>query len=172
MYFGGTVGTLVQLAFDAFSKKLTSQSQIKMVIITNGLSAAVDVMISVILAILLQSSKTGFKESMVLINRLMAFTFATGLPTSSFALLAAVSIGAFPQIQLYVCFCILPGRLYTNSLLVTLNSREYIRSGTENGSGEQFLLQISGHHRIIEGSGSVFDIWFNLQCAVQINSKL
>ncbi|KAJ7116976.1 hypothetical protein C8R44DRAFT_983308 [Mycena epipterygia] len=140
----GEASQLAELVLEARS----INAQLKnLIIITNTLSAAVDVMISVVLAILLQSSKTGFKQSTDLINRLMVFTFAIGLPTSIFALLTAISIGAFPQTQLSVSFYILLGRLYTNSLFVTLNSREYIRSGSENGSGDQYSLQTSRYHR-------------------------
>ncbi|KAJ7116964.1 hypothetical protein C8R44DRAFT_983301 [Mycena epipterygia] len=114
-----------------------------LVIVTNGLSAAVDVTITLTLVFLLNSVKTGFRQSTDLINRLMIFTFTTGIPTSIFALLSAICVRAFPQTQLFVFFYIILGRLYTNSLLVTLNSREYIRSGGTSGGGEQYGLELS-----------------------------
>ncbi|KAJ7144440.1 hypothetical protein C8R44DRAFT_759919 [Mycena epipterygia] len=114
-------------------------------IVTNSLSAGVDVTISVTLVYLLQSSKTGFtKATTDLINRLIIFTFTTGLPTTVFALLSAICIGAFPKTQLYLFFYMIVGRLYTNSLLVTLNSREFIKFGSQNASGEQYSLERSG----------------------------
>ncbi|KAJ7144454.1 hypothetical protein C8R44DRAFT_144623 [Mycena epipterygia] len=114
-------------------------------IVTNSLSAGVDVTISVTLVYLLQSSKTGFtKATTDLINRLIIFTFTTGLPTTVFALLSAICIGAFPKTQLYLFFYMIVGRLYTNSLLVTLNSREFIKFGIQNASGEQYSLERSG----------------------------
>ncbi|KAJ7099739.1 hypothetical protein C8R44DRAFT_888430 [Mycena epipterygia] len=88
-------------------------------IVTNTLSAGVDVAISVTLMYLLQSCKTEFtKATTDLINRLVRdviliiteidlvanlkiiFTFTTGLPTTVFALLSAICIGAFPKTQL------------------------------------------------------------------------
>ncbi|KAJ7227772.1 hypothetical protein C8J57DRAFT_1534841 [Mycena rebaudengoi] len=63
----------------------------------NSLSAATDVMISVVLVLLLQYSKTGFRRSTDLINRLMVFTFNTGLPTSVCALATVVCVAAFPN---------------------------------------------------------------------------
>ncbi|KAJ7144428.1 hypothetical protein C8R44DRAFT_759899 [Mycena epipterygia] len=115
-------------------------------IVTNSLSAGVDVAISATLVYLLQSSKTGFtKATTDLINRLIIFTFTTGLPTTVFALLSAICIGAFPKTQLYPGSNALEvGRLYTNSLLVTLNSREFIKFGSQNAHGEQYSLGRSG----------------------------
>ncbi|KAJ7658124.1 hypothetical protein B0H17DRAFT_1097220 [Mycena rosella] len=117
-------------------------------IAANSLSAAADVTISVVLVILLHSAKTGFTRSTDLINRLMVFTFNTGLPTSLCALLATICIAAFPETFLYIFFFLLLGRLYTNSLLVTLNSREYIKSSSEHASREQYSLENSGRPRM------------------------
>ncbi|KAJ7142764.1 hypothetical protein C8R44DRAFT_866066 [Mycena epipterygia] len=114
-----------------------------LVIVTNTLSAAVDVMISVILISLLYSEKTGFHKSTDILNRLIVFSFTTGLPTTVFALLTAVCTAAFQNTLLYLFFYILLGRLYTNSLLVMLNSRDYIKFGGSNGaSGKQYSLEL------------------------------
>ncbi|KAJ7176716.1 hypothetical protein C8R46DRAFT_1077119 [Mycena filopes] len=103
----------------------------------NVLSAVADVTISIVLIILLHSAKTiGFKRTTDLINRLMVFTFNTGLPTSVSALLSAISVAALSNTFLYIFFFLLLGRLYTNSLLVTLNCREYIAD--ERGSEEPY----------------------------------
>ncbi|KAJ6591538.1 hypothetical protein DFH09DRAFT_1137290 [Mycena vulgaris] len=117
-------------------------------ITANTLSAVADILISVVLVILLHSAKTGFKRSTDLINRLMIFTFNTGLPTSICALVATICISAFPDTFLYIFFFLLLGRLYTNSILVTLNSREYIKSSSEHASREQYSLENSGRPRI------------------------
>ncbi|KAJ7612491.1 hypothetical protein DFH06DRAFT_1243412 [Mycena polygramma] len=116
-------------------------------ITANTLSAVADITISVVLVILLQGSKTGFKRSTDLINRLMVFTFNTGLPTSVCALVATICISAFPDTFLYIFFFLMLGRFYTNSILVTLNSREYIKSASENASREQYSLENSGRAR-------------------------
>ncbi|KAJ7476994.1 hypothetical protein B0H11DRAFT_2031525 [Mycena galericulata] len=127
-------------------------------IVANSLSAVADVTISVVLVILLHSAKTGFKRSTDLINRLMVFTFNTGLPTSICALLATICIAAFPDTFLYIFFFLLLGRLYTNSLLVTLNSRQYIKSASDKSTREQYSLENSGRPRMPqEGSSSQRD---------------
>ncbi|KAJ6581500.1 hypothetical protein B0H19DRAFT_1115533 [Mycena capillaripes] len=115
----------------------------KLSIAANTLSAAADITISVVLVILLHTAKTGFKRSTDLINRLMVFTFNTGLPTSVCALVATICVAAFPSTFLYIFFFLMLGRFYTNSILVTLNSREYIKSSSENASREQYSLENS-----------------------------
>ncbi|KAJ3987981.1 hypothetical protein F5890DRAFT_623292 [Lentinula detonsa] len=78
---------------------------------------------------LLQRSKTGFKNTTDVLNRLIVFTFNTGVP------------GTFIYIFVYVSM----GRFYTNCLLVTLNSRDYIRQGlSSNGAStsENYAMSI------------------------------
>ncbi|KAF7308557.1 hypothetical protein HMN09_00704800 [Mycena chlorophos] len=140
---------VVLMIYSAKAVQLKEFSQVidleKLSIAANSLSAGTDVVISLTLITLLQTSKTGFKRSTDLINRLMIFTFNTGLPTSISALLATICIAAFPSTFLYIFFFLLLGRFYTNSLLVTLNSREYIKSASQNsGSRDQYSLEASG----------------------------
>ncbi|KAJ7224300.1 hypothetical protein GGX14DRAFT_649470 [Mycena pura] len=122
----------------AFADIITLQ---KLGIAVNSLSAACDIVISIVLILLLKLSKTGFKKSTDLINKLIVFTFNTGLPTSLCALLTAIFVAASPSTFLYIFFYLLLGRLYTNSLLVTLNSRDYIKSTSQPASGEQYSLE-------------------------------
>ncbi|KAJ7281490.1 hypothetical protein C8J57DRAFT_1297788 [Mycena rebaudengoi] len=112
-------------------------------VVANTLSAVSDIVISIVLVILLHSAKTGFRKSTDVINRLMVFTFNTGLPTSICALIATISITAWPDTFIYIFFFLLLGRLYTNSILVTLNSREYIKSSSEVSSREHYSLENS-----------------------------
>ncbi|KAJ7091386.1 hypothetical protein B0H15DRAFT_835807 [Mycena belliarum] len=140
-----TVYSIKAVQLNELSQVITLE---KLSIAANSLSAGTDVLISVVLVVLLQSVKTGFKRSTDLINRLMVFTFNTGLPTSICALIATICIAAFPNTFLYIFFFLLLGRLYTNSLLVTLNSREYIKSSSQAGSREQYSLENSGRPRI------------------------
>ncbi|KAJ6460134.1 hypothetical protein C8R47DRAFT_128585 [Mycena vitilis] len=108
------------------------------------LSTVVDFTISIVLVILLQSAKTGFKRSTDMLNRLMMFSFNTGLPTTLCAILDNIFLGIFPNTFIYIFFFLLMGRLYTNSLLVTLNCRDYIRSAQR----EEYSLEDSGRPRM------------------------
>ncbi|KAJ7682005.1 hypothetical protein DFH06DRAFT_1159968 [Mycena polygramma] len=109
-------------------------------IIANVLTTVVDITISVVLVVLLHFAKTGFKRTTDMINRLMIFAFNAGLPTSICAILNNICLIGFPNTFLYLFFFLLVGRLYTNSILVTLNCREYINSADQ----EEYLLEASG----------------------------
>ncbi|KAF7341179.1 hypothetical protein MVEN_01852800 [Mycena venus] len=105
------------------------------------LTAVTDVAISVSMVILLQASKTGYKRTTDLINRLMIFTFNTGLPPAISAILCNVTIVLWPNTFVFIFFFLILGRLYTNSLLVTLNSRDYIKAASDDI--EQYSLESS-----------------------------
>ncbi|KAI3608458.1 hypothetical protein WG66_000999 [Moniliophthora roreri] len=100
------------------SSRLTAESK-----------AITDVAISVAMVGYLYSSKTGFRRSNDMINRLIVFTFNTGIPVSLSALLAFISINVWRGTFIYMFFFLM---LYTNSLLVTLNTREHIRDASNS----------------------------------------
>ncbi|KAH0826781.1 hypothetical protein J3R83DRAFT_5196 [Lanmaoa asiatica] len=99
----------------------------------NGVSAAGDLLIAVLLCYMLQTSRTGFRKSHTLINKLMVFSINTGLLTSLFALASLVSIAVWPQSFIYITFYFCIGRLYCNSLLATLNARKGLRDEARCG---------------------------------------
>jgi len=114
----------------------------------NIAAAVTDALISAVLVYYLYISKTGFGKTDDMINRLIAFTFNTGLPTSFCALAACISINAWPQTFIYIFWFLLQGRFYTNTLLVTLNTRDYIRSASATGTIQDIPLsgQTSTHN--------------------------
>ncbi|KAF7333193.1 hypothetical protein MVEN_02385100 [Mycena venus] len=114
----------------------------KLAIITNSFTAVTDITISVALIIVLHTVKTGYKKTTDMVNRLMVFTFNTGLPTSICAVLVIICVTAFSETFLYMFFFLLLGRLYTNSILVTLNCREYIKS-SQNNFGQDLELSLN-----------------------------
>ncbi|EIW64095.1 uncharacterized protein TRAVEDRAFT_138556 [Trametes versicolor FP-101664 SS1] len=93
----------------------------------NGFAAAGDVVIAAILCTILQVSKTGFSKSNLLVNRLIVFSVNTGLLTSVCACMSLITILALPNTFVYICFFFLIGRLYSNSLMATLNARKSLR---------------------------------------------
>ncbi|KIY65009.1 hypothetical protein CYLTODRAFT_492646 [Cylindrobasidium torrendii FP15055 ss-10] len=95
-----------------------------------------DVGITLIMIYFLEHSKTGFRRSTDMLNRMIIFVFNTGMPTTICAILALSFLKAEPNTFLYIMFYLLLGRFYTNSLLVTLNSRDYIRNGSSSGGAE------------------------------------
>ncbi|KIM42553.1 hypothetical protein M413DRAFT_26593 [Hebeloma cylindrosporum] len=98
----------------------------------NVLAAAGDVLIAGSLCFLLHRSRTGFQTSDTMINKLMLFSVKTGLLTSFCAVASLVSILASTNSFIYIAFFFCIGRLYSNTLLATLNSRKRFRNA---GSG-------------------------------------
>ncbi|KAJ3793108.1 hypothetical protein GGU11DRAFT_801019 [Lentinula aff. detonsa] len=125
------VYSCLSLQFETF-EELTTLKNLSMT--CNILAAVSDVMISSAMVLFLQKAKSTHKRTNSMLNRLIIFTFNTGLPVSFCALWACISINAWPTTFVYMFFFLL---LYTNSLLVSLNSRNYIKKGnvlTETGT--------------------------------------
>ncbi|KAF8798640.1 hypothetical protein BYT27DRAFT_7246560 [Phlegmacium glaucopus] len=138
-YLTGISMILVVVSFGSFVlyivkaahvKDLASLAQIKhesMAI--NILGAATDLLIAALLCILLHFSRTGSHKSDSIINRLILFSVNTGFITSIFSLASMVSILVAGDTFIYIAFLVCLGRLYTNSLLSTLNLRNMMRAG-------------------------------------------
>ncbi|EJF67269.1 hypothetical protein DICSQDRAFT_158751 [Dichomitus squalens LYAD-421 SS1] len=107
----------------------------------NAFAAAGDVCIAAILCTILQTSKTGFSKSNHIINRLMVFSVNTGLLTSICACISLITILALPNTFVYICFFFLMGRLYSNSLMATLNARKGIREASSKTHDNSLSLQ-------------------------------
>ncbi|PBK60598.1 hypothetical protein ARMSODRAFT_982132 [Armillaria solidipes] len=103
----------------------------------NALAAAGDVLIAGTLCLLLHRSRTGFQKK-VLTRKQILFAVNTGLLTSLCAVASLISILTAPNTFIYITFFFCMGRLYSNSLLATLNARKRIRTAAEgiNSSSE------------------------------------
>ncbi|KLO17021.1 hypothetical protein SCHPADRAFT_887299 [Schizopora paradoxa] len=113
----------------------------------NVLSAVADVSIAATLIFLLQRSRTGFKNSETIINKMIMFSVNTGLLTSLVAIASLLSITAWPLTFIYITFYFLVPRLYINSLYATLNARNALRSGTTGDTGTGSNSVSLGHLR-------------------------
>ncbi|TDL20087.1 hypothetical protein BD410DRAFT_805328 [Rickenella mellea] len=105
----------------------------------NALAAVSDVAIAGALIFLLNSQRTGFRSSETIINRLILFTMNTGLLTSICAIMSLITITVLPTTFVYISFYVTVSRLYTNSLLATLNARKGIRGGHPDSSENMSL---------------------------------
>ncbi|THU84142.1 hypothetical protein K435DRAFT_843799 [Dendrothele bispora CBS 962.96] len=111
-------------------------------IVTNVLGLLADVSISFFMIFLLQRSKTGFKRSTDMLNRLIIFSVNTGLPTSLTSILTVVLLEAAPGTFIYIFIYLLLCHFYTNCLLITLNGRDAIRSASQPTSTDQYAMSI------------------------------
>ncbi|EIW57859.1 uncharacterized protein TRAVEDRAFT_65494 [Trametes versicolor FP-101664 SS1] len=92
-----------------------------------GIAVIEDICIAASLVWYLRKGRSGLCRSDDLIGRLVMLTITTGSLTTMFVIANLVAYLAAPS-QLYVLFFnFMLGKLYTNSLLTSLNSRTYMR---------------------------------------------
>ncbi|KAI9000596.1 hypothetical protein BD414DRAFT_532450 [Trametes punicea] len=97
----------------------------------NATTATTDVLLSGTLVILLAMSRTTSIGVKRLINKLVLYTINTGLLTSICAILSVVAVILLPTAALYVMLYYIGTRLYSVSLLATLNARAGLRMQAE-----------------------------------------
>lgn len=86
-----------------------------------------DFLITGILIFLLWRSKTGFRKTDSVVNRLMRGAVQTGLFAGIFSAADLATFLTLPETNLYGMFAIPIGRIYTNTLLDTLLARGELR---------------------------------------------
>ncbi|KAK7023505.1 hypothetical protein VNI00_010641 [Paramarasmius palmivorus] len=116
--------TIVTLDYSSLGDLIQQQ---KWATALNVMSAATDIVITIAMIWCLHGKKTGFRKSTDMINRLIIFTFNTGILTSVLSVADVIALNTMPNTFIYMGFFLIRDRFYTNSILVTLNSREYIR---------------------------------------------
>ncbi|KAF7333301.1 ANK-REP-REGION domain-containing protein [Mycena sanguinolenta] len=90
--------------------------------------AAADVLISLILCWYLHREMTMSDRVNSLIKRVIWYTLATGLATSVLAMSALIAYVVWPDTFISLALNFSLGRMYTNALLATLNSRKHLRA--------------------------------------------
>jgi len=86
-----------------------------------------DVAIALVLVFYLQQGRTNFDRTNFIVARVMHYTVATGLATSILAVACLAAYLAVPHTFIFIAMHFSLGRLYTNALLATLNSRRNLR---------------------------------------------
>jgi low affinity Fe/Cu permease len=106
-------------------------------IFTTGLalSTTVDVIITASLFVLLQSSRTGAATLDAVIDALIRYTFETSTLTSAGTIASMLCWLIIPHNLIFMGLHFVIGKLYANSLLVTLNTRESIRRARSEDHG-------------------------------------
>jgi hypothetical protein len=107
-------------------------------IFTTGLalSTTVDVLITASLFFLLQTSRTGGATLDTVIDTLIRYTFETSSLTCAGTIASMLCWLIIPNNLIFFGLHFVIGKLYANSLLVTLNTRETIRRARSHGSGD------------------------------------
>ncbi|KAL0576890.1 hypothetical protein V5O48_005097 [Marasmius crinis-equi] len=93
-----------------------------------GFQTAADLLITATLTFVLSRSRTGFRRTDHILNRLIRGAVQTGLFVTIFALGDLISFVVYNQTNMYAFFAFPLGRIYTNTMLDTLNSRQSIKA--------------------------------------------
>ncbi|KAJ7636457.1 hypothetical protein FB45DRAFT_906645 [Roridomyces roridus] len=101
-----------------------------------GLACAstADVLIAVSLCRYLMKTRTGLRtKTDSIVTRLILYAINTGLLTSVVVLMDMVCFLTMPDNLIHLSFNIMVGKLYSNSLLATLNFRDSVRRRNKDG---------------------------------------
>ncbi|KAF8809286.1 hypothetical protein BYT27DRAFT_7210265 [Phlegmacium glaucopus] len=116
---------------------LTFKHDVRFIFTTGlALSTTVDVIITASLFILLQTSRTGAATLDAVIDALIRYTFETSSLTCAGTIASMLCWLIIPGNLIFMGLHFVIGKLYANSLLVTLNTRETIRRARSQGSGD------------------------------------
>ncbi|KAF8918411.1 hypothetical protein CPB85DRAFT_1558260 [Mucidula mucida] len=103
------------------------------------LSAVTSIVISVAMVIVRHLYQHGFRKSTDISDRIILFTFDTGLPMTICTILSLVTSRAAPDTFMYIFFYILAGQFYSNAIFVLLDgkARAQLRGGGHGGQSDQ-----------------------------------
>ncbi|KAJ7131449.1 hypothetical protein C8R44DRAFT_612892 [Mycena epipterygia] len=101
-----------------------------------SLQSASDFLITISLTIALARSRTGFSRMDTIITRLIRGTIETGTFASAFALADLFFFVFFRTTNIWAMFAFPIGRIYTNTLLHTLNARAGLRNMNSTIAGD------------------------------------
>jgi len=106
-------------------------------------SVVADVLIAISMIYLLLKSRSDFEATNALLTRLIRIVLETNLLTAIVAFVSLVLYFSLPDKNYFICPLFFLGKLYSNTLLVTLNNRVFIgrntRSRPSTGSSQMHL---------------------------------
>jgi len=144
LVFGITTVALLfkQTSWTAFHENFLANLVISLSLAT---IAAGDIMIALILMYYLYKNQTGYKRTDHVIHALMAYVVNTGALTAAFCILILVTYVLAKKSLLFIGIYAIGSKLYMNSLLGLLNSRDQLRNRTKGPSTFE-AMQLSQPH--------------------------
>ncbi|KAF5353533.1 hypothetical protein D9756_007836 [Leucocoprinus leucothites] len=133
---------LETVVFLFIKKELSKLPEMTLIAATPFAITAVlsDIFIAGALCWLLHGSKTNFKRTNTVISKLIVYAINRCLLTSLVAVGEVIAFSASPHTLWYLAIDFVIGKLYANSLLATLNSRQSIKAAASNISGNSVHL--------------------------------
>jgi len=101
-----------------------------------GASGICDLIITTTLVTFLLRARTSFHGTNTVLNRLITLTVETGMVTAIATWVEIVLLVVHRQDNLHFIICIMLGKLYSNTLLATLNARVALRASSQ--TSQQF----------------------------------
>ncbi|KAJ7656533.1 hypothetical protein DFH06DRAFT_1328807 [Mycena polygramma] len=122
-------GMALAVTIAEFEKSNLSEHPLLVSIVVGfvSITTACDVIIAGSLIYCLQATRTGFKRTDFTIRRLVRTTIETAVPAAICCILLLIAVTVRSTSNLSVIFGLLLGRIYTNTLMTTLNARAAIR---------------------------------------------
>ncbi|KAH9038280.1 hypothetical protein EDB84DRAFT_1560397 [Lactarius hengduanensis] len=112
-------------------------------------SAIADILIAVAMTLLLRRASGKFSNFVLI--RVIRLTVETNTLTASVAVTTLVLYVAFPHELYYVYTAFILGKLYSNTLLVSLNNRIYFREHKPPGHGDSAFSVVTDGVRAVPG---------------------
>ncbi|KZT22683.1 hypothetical protein NEOLEDRAFT_1180759 [Neolentinus lepideus HHB14362 ss-1] len=113
-------------------------------IFTLGLatSAAVDILIAASLCYYLRRNRTGFSNMDHVIDTIMLYTINNGSLTSLATVISLICWLSMPHTLIFLGFHFAISKLYANSFLATLNTRETLRGRSQGSSDSAYPMPV------------------------------
>ncbi|SJK98154.1 uncharacterized protein ARMOST_01415 [Armillaria ostoyae] len=111
--------------------KLNNRKTSIVVGIWYGSTALCDIVIAICMTYYLTRHNTGFRQTQILVTKIIRLTIETGSVTAVVALLTLILFFAFPHELFYRTAAIIMPKLYTNTVYMVLNSRIRIMGGRD-----------------------------------------
>ncbi|KAF9495088.1 hypothetical protein BDN71DRAFT_1507027 [Pleurotus eryngii] len=144
-----TLDSPADLALEGFNHQLLTSTGPGL-ILAYKLSASsrvvFDLFVTFAMTLALYRSRSGVKRTDHVITLLIMFTVNTNLLTTLFSVSELVTFLVMPQATVYGALGLLSPKLYLNTLLASLNSREYMQkelTGTTTGSNVIYPARIT-----------------------------
>ncbi|KAK7449277.1 hypothetical protein VKT23_013420 [Stygiomarasmius scandens] len=128
-----------------------------------ALSVACDLSITLLLSYYLSKSRTGMRATDTVISKLIRTSVETALPVTVFCICDLATLTSIPNSNLHLMFALPMARLYTNTIMTTLNTRTSIRQQMGNTTVQTF-----GH--LVESDSANFAGSRHRQVAAPLNS--
>ncbi|KAJ8489892.1 hypothetical protein ONZ45_g13395 [Pleurotus djamor] len=157
-FFGGSSVTICSALRPQFSQFFTYQGA---VVTWLASSAAADIIIAASLVVSLRGKKTGIKSTDDTLRRIIRLTVQTGMVTAIFATLDVILYLAVQGAAFNFIWDFPLSKLYTNSLLSTLNARAGWKDGFGSDQDDMIFVEDSNQQpvrRVIPAHSSDSDV--------------